>query len=258
MGSLGGVAPGASLGGGEVGVGLGLTWAGGRVNCEVSAATRWCMTLHFRGPTSRAEKVGERAEKVRAMHVLLCRHGETIANSQGVLQGQSNSDLTDTGRAQAVLLGKEVAARALDPAATMPLARKVYTSDLGRALDTAQAVVSAVEAARAGLWGDNSMELVLDPRLRERRLGPLQGIPTDEARRRFPKTWAAFSSGAPPPQGAVEPGADANGGVEATAEMRRRAAEMLAEVASAPGAAAPPPGAVALPPSSGAAASSTA
>ena len=33
--------------------------------------------------------------------LLLCRHGETEANREHIIQGQSESDLTATGRAQA-------------------------------------------------------------------------------------------------------------------------------------------------------------
>ena len=37
--------------------------------------------------------------------LLLCRHGETEANREHIIQGQSESDLTATGRAQAAALG---------------------------------------------------------------------------------------------------------------------------------------------------------
>ena len=43
--------------------------------------------------------------------LLLCRHGETEANKEHIIQGQSESDLTATGRAQAAALGQELSRR---------------------------------------------------------------------------------------------------------------------------------------------------
>ena len=63
--------------------------------------------------------------------LLLCRHGETEANREHIIQGQSESDLTATGRAQAAALGQELSRRAAQPGP--PLALTVYSSDLRRA-----------------------------------------------------------------------------------------------------------------------------
>jgi alpha-ribazole phosphatase len=60
--------------------------------------------------------------------LILVRHGESVANAQGLLLGRTDAELTETGRAQAG------AARALvyDPVA------EVRSSPLRRALDTAE------------------------------------------------------------------------------------------------------------------------
>jgi len=60
--------------------------------------------------------------------LILVRHGESVANAQGLLLGRTDAELTDAGRAQSV------AARSLlrDPVA------EVRTSPLRRARDTAE------------------------------------------------------------------------------------------------------------------------
>ena len=153
--------------------------------------------------------------------LLLLRHGETEANAAGVLQGQSESRLTARGRSQAAALGAALAQRLHGSDGLTPI---VYASDLSRASDTAQAVADA-------LGGES--RVATDPRLRERRLGPFQGIPTVDCARKFPRTWAAFNSGAldhgTPPKN-LDKGADANGGVESSDEMRERCKAALEEI----------------------------
>lgn len=144
----------------------------------------------------------------------LCRHGETEANLAGRLQGQSESDLTAKGRAQAELLAEELRRRG-------PLAA-CYSSDLRRAYETAEAVV------RAQLVPPR---LKSDERLRERRLGALQGLPERESRSLYPDVWRAFLSETPCDPSA--PGAAEQGGVELGAELRRRVGESLREIAAA-------------------------
>ncbi len=60
--------------------------------------------------------------------LILVRHGESVANAQGLLLGRTDAELTDAGRTQSV------AARALLPD---PVA-EVRTSPLRRARDTAE------------------------------------------------------------------------------------------------------------------------
>lgn len=81
------------------------------------------------------------------VRILLARHGETVFNVEGRWQGQSDSPLTERGKAQAREL-----ARAL---ANEPIAA-VYSSDLGRAAQTAEGI--------AVLHG---FHVITDERLRE-------------------------------------------------------------------------------------------
>ena len=157
--------------------------------------------------------------------LLLLRHGETEANAAGILQGQSESDLTARGRRQAQLLGAALRPRIDRVRET--LAPLIYSSDLRRAVDTAQAVAD-------GVGGESTpLTLKCDERLRERRLGPFQGIPPSECARLFPRAWAAFNRGeldhADGRGAALEPDAD---GVETVDSMRTRAIAALDEIAS--------------------------
>ena len=99
--------------------------------------------------------------------VLLVRHGRTTANASGVLAGWTPGvGLDDTGRAQAVDLGRRMAA--------LPLAA-VVTSPLQRCRET-----SAELVAVPGPKGVARPEPVLDDRLGECRYGDWTGRPLKE------------------------------------------------------------------------------
>ena len=66
-----------------------------------------------------------------ATRILAIRHGETLWNVDGRIQGHLDIGLNDTGRWQAERLGQALAAE--------PMAA-IYASDLSRAHDTALAV----------------------------------------------------------------------------------------------------------------------
>ena len=107
-------------------------------------------------------------------HLLAIRHGETEWNSQGRFQGHLNSVLNREGRAQAEALGERLARERFD---------LLLSSDLGRALQTAGAI-----AIRTG------HEIVVEPRLRERRMGIFQGLTPAEVQARYPDDYARFRS----------------------------------------------------------------
>ncbi len=107
-------------------------------------------------------------------HVIAIRHGETEWNSAGRYQGHLNSALNREGLAQAQALGERLAAEHID---------LLLSSDLGRALQTADAI-----AMRSG------REIVVEPRLRERRMGIFQGLTPAEAQARYPGEYARFST----------------------------------------------------------------
>ena len=108
------------------------------------------------------------------VRILLARHGETEFNVTGRWQGQGNSPLTERGLAQARELGRALAQESI---------AAVYSSDLGRAMQTAREV-----AAPHGL------DVQMDPRLREIDVGGWTGKNGDEIEAAYPgarRAWAA-------------------------------------------------------------------
>lgn len=105
------------------------------------------------------------------------RHGEAESNRDGRFGGHSPVPLTDLGRRQADRTAAAIAA--VGPTA-------IVASDIARAHQTAQPI-----AAACGL------PLALDPALRERSLGILDGLSFQEAETRHPEAWAHLRSRAP-------------------------------------------------------------
>ena len=91
----------------------------------------------------------------------LVRHGESEANVAGVLQGQTHGALTATGRDAAARLGRALASLSL---AERPTA--IFTSDLRRAVETAEIIAEALGATPQLL-----------PAAREWNVGVLDGLP---------------------------------------------------------------------------------
>lgn len=105
-------------------------------------------------------------------HIIAIRHGETEWNREGRFQGHLNSALNQEGLAQAQALGERLRAERFD---------LLLCSDLGRALQTASAI-----AMHTG------HEIVVEPHLRERRMGIFQGLTPAEAQARHPDEYARF------------------------------------------------------------------
>ena len=129
-------------------------------------------------------------------HFVVVRHGETRWNLEQRIQGQGDSPLTESGRAQAEAIARRIAAA--------PAFDVLVASDLGRAHDTARPIARATGLA-----------IRLDPRLRERHFGIGEGLTYDEVGERFP---GAFRS-----EGAIDPDYAIPGG-----ESRRRFHERVA------------------------------
>ena len=100
------------------------------------------------------------------------RHGETLANLNGVIQGQSDVPLSPVGEEQAKRLARRWKNRRFDA---------VYSSDLSRAVRTAEIVTNGVKP-------------VLAPELREMDLGKWVGHTTAEVAELYPDEWRAFRS----------------------------------------------------------------
>jgi 2,3-bisphosphoglycerate-dependent phosphoglycerate mutase len=108
----------------------------------------------------------------RTTEFIVVRHGETAWNAEGRIQGHLDSPLNEEGLAQALLVGDRLTR---DPFSHL------YSSDLGRALQTVQPI-----ADRSG------RRVLTDERLRERKLGVFQGLTGAECERRFPEHYARF------------------------------------------------------------------
>jgi probable phosphoglycerate mutase len=106
--------------------------------------------------------------------LILVRHGETAWNRERRMQGQTDTALSDIGRAQAAALGLRMKDARIDA---------LYSSDLSRAYDTAAAV-----AAHTG------HEIRKEPLLRERTFGVLEGLTYSEMAERQPEAHARFMS----------------------------------------------------------------
>jgi len=94
------------------------------------------------------------------MTLIFVRHGETAHNAQRRFQGQTNIPLSARGREQA-----RAAAEALRTEAITHL----YSSDLARAYQTAEAIAAAQQ-----------LPIVADERLREFHFGSWEGLTWDE------------------------------------------------------------------------------
>jgi probable phosphoglycerate mutase len=110
--------------------------------------------------------------------ILIVRHGQTPWNVERRIQGWRDIELNDNGRAQAKALARHLG---MQRAEQQPI-HAVYSSDLLRAQQTAQAVAQAL-----------SLPLKLIEGVRERNYGVLEGIPFDRMQEHSPevaKVWA--------------------------------------------------------------------
>lgn len=106
--------------------------------------------------------------------IVLIRHGQTLWNQQGRMQGQHDSPLTELGLRQARQLAHRL--KVLSFAA-------LYSSDLGRAHQTARYVAD-----------ETGHEIVADARLRERHFGVFEGLTRSEIETLHPQDYAHFAS----------------------------------------------------------------
>ncbi len=105
-------------------------------------------------------------------HLYLIRHGQTEWNLAGRYQGQSDVPLSQKGIDQANSLARNFPAKALDA---------VYSSDLKRAVATAQAVADKF-----------SLEVQRKPALRELSFGAWEGLTYDQIVEKWPEALRDF------------------------------------------------------------------
>jgi probable phosphoglycerate mutase len=117
--------------------------------------------------------------------LIIVRHGQTEWNIKGIRQGHLDSPLTGRGLAQAKALGQRLAREKFSV---------LYSSDLGRAIETAREIVSVT-----------GHQIVTDARLRERHLGIFQGLNANEINERYPEERRLLRTSGP---GYVIPGGE--------------------------------------------------
>ncbi len=136
-----------------------------------------------------------------ARRLILLRHGQTLYNAERRMQGQLDTDLSEIGERQAERAGAMLA---------LERPRRIITSDLRRAAETADAV-----ARRCGLKPEP------DVRLRETHLGEWQGMTHTEVDAQLPgarSTWRDDPTWRPP-------------GGESRLDVADRAEPLIAEMA---------------------------
>jgi probable phosphoglycerate mutase len=122
------------------------------------------------------------------MDIILCRHAESLANTQSIYQGQSyDTDLSEVGQQQAKALAKALAERytSID---------RVYTSSLKRAQFTAVQICSRLLIDQP----------TVDDRIMEINLGLWEGKTKTEVDQQFPgqlDQWQQDPHGLELPQG---------------------------------------------------------
>lgn len=136
--------------------------------------------------------------------LLLARHGQTDWNETHRFQGQADTPLNETGLAQATALGKRLAGEPIE---------QIYSSDLQRALITAQAVAGA-----------HDCPITAEPRLREMSFGAWEGLTYQQIESQHPEIlqrWQDDMLTVTPPGG------------ENLLEVAERVASAVAEILSA-------------------------
>jgi probable phosphoglycerate mutase len=140
---------------------------------------------------------------VEPTRVFALRHGQTAWNAEQRIQGQLDVPLDDTGRWQAERLAQALAGEDL---------AAIYSSDLQRALATAQALATAT-----------GLPVQAQPSLRERGFGRFEGATHAEIEHRWPAEAARWRR--------REPG-DTPGGGEALADFFARSVGALTQLAA--------------------------
>ena len=141
---------------------------------------------------------------MEATRIIAVRHGETAWNVDARIQGQLDIGLNDTGRWQAKKVGEALA--------TEPITA-VYSSDLGRAHQTAQSISEV-----------KGIPVVADEGLRERSFGLFEGKTFTEIHETWPdhaQNWRKRIPEWAPPEGG-----------ESLLQLRERVTKTMQSLAS--------------------------
>ncbi|MGL5000923.1 MAG: histidine phosphatase family protein [Cetobacterium sp.] len=106
------------------------------------------------------------------LHIYFVRHGETVWNTLKIFQGRSNSPLTSLGIEQAKKLSLHLENVEFN---------KVYSSPLGRAIQTTQLIL-----------GDRALEILPIDEFQEINMGKVEGIPRADFENNYPIEYHNF------------------------------------------------------------------
>ncbi|KAI0203111.1 histidine phosphatase superfamily [Astrocystis sublimbata] len=104
------------------------------------------------------------------MRLILARHGESVDNVAKLYAGSRDSPLTNHGRLQAKRLAEHLAKRS----ATTGSIRHVFSSNLQRAYQTAEAIADAVGSTNAN--STSPLKVVRVEEIREKDFGLSEGV----------------------------------------------------------------------------------
>ena len=135
----------------------------------------------------------------------LVRHGETVANIAGILQGQVESDLNELGVRQVRAAAEALRSAHFDAC---------YSSDLKRAVDTARIILAE---------GHDGVEAQAERGLREWDLGELEGRNMAELSRLYPDLMRGF---------VVDTGEQTAPGGESRSQFQERVRQTLERLAA--------------------------
>ena len=110
----------------------------------------------------------------KTTHILMIRHGESLANAQGFFAGQTDIPLTELGRRQAERTAEYLRERGID---------RIYSSDLMRSMQTAE------PTARM-----HGLSVISEPGLREIFAGKWEHMAYTEVERQYPTTRGVWVS----------------------------------------------------------------
>lgn len=109
---------------------------------------------------------------MKKTEVILIRHGETVANAQEIIQGQTDTMLNETGERQAERIAERLRDLPFDA---------LYASDLSRAMRTAEAIARP-----------HGCPVIPCPELREWSLGAWEGKTISEVTAQYPGEFEGF------------------------------------------------------------------
>ena len=103
--------------------------------------------------------------------IYIVRHGQTVWNAEGRIQGHSDITLSEAGQRQAQAIARRLGTVHFDVA---------YCSDLSRTTETARIIL-----------GERDIPLHPTSQLREYKKGVFEGFTEDEYRERYPELYEA-------------------------------------------------------------------